>query len=473
MSQQEAMDPDLARLTKLHKLGVLDSSENEAIDQLVHEAVELCGVHIGLVTLIDESRQWFKSTVGLDGIWETPREIAFCNTCIETDAVLVVEDAHLDPRFSDNPLVTGDTNICFYAGAPLVLETGIRLGSLCLLDAAPNRINDAQRATLQEIASKIVDILRQKIRPVLPDTTAEVNGSSTPVIYAESSSLRIVWANQAASVDLNHSALLLSTYPLSSLITHSALMDSLDNLDKFAVILEVEEKANWPDSWRKLTIEKATPGRYGFLKISVERDPANLSPTFDEPDPSNNVKAKAMLTCANRLLINDGIAEISMRKVADAANVGLGHLQYYFPNKKALQMAMLDCALENLREHHLLNIAPLANPRDRYMGIAQAILEPGMEQDMFLVVQEFWSLARQNPEIADKLRQRQVSSRLFVGRILMEAAPNLTIADADLRAAQALALLRGAAMHVEPWVQSSSPPDFRDHIYVQLLQLSM
>ena len=111
------------------------------------------------VSLVDAERQWFVAGVGTFAV-STPRDAAFCNHAIRSDEILVVEDAGLDRRFARNPLVTGAPGIRFYAGAPLSLRHGVRLGTLCLIDTQPRALDDAGRRRLRDFAALAVSHLR-------------------------------------------------------------------------------------------------------------------------------------------------------------------------------------------------------------------------------------------------------------------------------------------------------------------------
>jgi diguanylate cyclase (GGDEF)-like protein len=144
------------RLETLHKSGLLDSSPEQAYDDITLLASYICGTPIAVVSLVDAERQWFKSSVGLDGS-ETPRDVSFCaHTILQPDTLLVVPDARLDSRFSDNSFVVNDPHIRFYAGAPLVTPEGHALGTLCVVDLTPRQLNDAQIHALQALARQVM-----------------------------------------------------------------------------------------------------------------------------------------------------------------------------------------------------------------------------------------------------------------------------------------------------------------------------
>jgi signal transduction histidine kinase len=151
------------RLALLKQLGILDTLEEQAYDDLTYLAAKICDTPISLVSLVDAGRQWFKSHHGLD-VRETPRELAFCAHAILSDDVFIVENADTDPRFSDNPLTVGAPYVKFYAGAPLILENNIRLGTLCIIDNVPRSITDEQINALKALSRQVVSQLQLRLK---------------------------------------------------------------------------------------------------------------------------------------------------------------------------------------------------------------------------------------------------------------------------------------------------------------------
>jgi len=151
----QAIDPEAARLAALRAYGVLDTAPDEALDELTRLAAGLFQTPVALVSLVDEHRQWFKSRVGLD-MTQTPREHAFCVHAMRGSDVMVVEDAHADPRFNANPLVTGAPGIRFYAGAPLVTPAGQAMGTLCVIDTQPRQFSTREREALRVLSHQVM-----------------------------------------------------------------------------------------------------------------------------------------------------------------------------------------------------------------------------------------------------------------------------------------------------------------------------
>ncbi|MGY8991698.1 MAG: GAF domain-containing protein, partial [Rhodospirillales bacterium] len=144
------------RLERLRLYRILDTPTEESFDRITRIVAETIGVPIALVSLVDEGRQWFKSKHGIDAA-ETSREIAFCSHAILGDKTFVVEDASQDDQFFDNPLVTSDPNIRFYAGAPLKTAEGLNLGTLCAIGQVPRKLSKSHQQLLEDLAHLVVD----------------------------------------------------------------------------------------------------------------------------------------------------------------------------------------------------------------------------------------------------------------------------------------------------------------------------
>ncbi|MFM9925305.1 diguanylate cyclase [Variovorax sp. H27-G14] len=144
------------RLASLDSYRLLDTTPEQAYDDLTTLASAVCRTPIALISLVDRDRQWFKARVGLSA-QETPRELAFCGHAIlQPDRILEVPDAKLDPRFASNALVTGEPYIRFYAGAPLVSVDGMPLGTVCVIDREPRRLSEGERGALKSLARQVV-----------------------------------------------------------------------------------------------------------------------------------------------------------------------------------------------------------------------------------------------------------------------------------------------------------------------------
>ncbi|MGI4831483.1 MAG: PAS domain-containing protein [Janthinobacterium lividum] len=142
------------RITALRQLEILDTSPEPEFDELVEIAAAICGTPIGLVSFVDEQRQWFKASIGLD-CTETRREVAFCDHTIRQSGLLLIEDATQDSRFADNPLVTGDAGLRFYAGISISNPSGQPVGTLCVLDRVPRTLTPEQRSALRILANQM------------------------------------------------------------------------------------------------------------------------------------------------------------------------------------------------------------------------------------------------------------------------------------------------------------------------------
>jgi len=150
-------------LETLRALDILDTEPEAEFDALVSAAAMVCDVPISLMTLLDETRQWFKARVGMDDVRETHRDAAFCAHAVLDDALFEVPDARQDARFVDNPLVTPDAGIRFYAGMPMRLASGHRVGVLCVIDRQPRQLSDHQRAVLRQLGLAAARLLEGRL----------------------------------------------------------------------------------------------------------------------------------------------------------------------------------------------------------------------------------------------------------------------------------------------------------------------
>jgi hypothetical protein len=189
---------EAARQRALDTYRVVDSLPEAAYDDIVQLAASICGVPVATVSLIDRDRQWFKAEVGL-GLTETSRDVAFCDHAIRSPGLLMeVPDARIDPRFVNNPLVTGDTAIRFYAGMPLVTPGGAAIGTVCVIDQQPRQLDPRQRSALAALARLTMNLLEGRHREreleraaLLATVTAAESSAPAPAVAASGYTLAI------------------------------------------------------------------------------------------------------------------------------------------------------------------------------------------------------------------------------------------------------------------------------------------
>ena len=147
-------DEEAARLETLRKYEILDTEPEIAFDDLALLASHICETPMAAISLVDEDRQWFKARIGI-AAHETPRSISFCSHAIEHRGIFIVQDASKDERLRDNPQVTGDPHLRFYAGAPLIARDGHALGTLCVVDRRPRRLTPEQSRALAALQRQV------------------------------------------------------------------------------------------------------------------------------------------------------------------------------------------------------------------------------------------------------------------------------------------------------------------------------
>src|ERR1035437_7033208 len=167
-------DNEAERLAALREYHVLDTAAEQAYDDITALAAYLCDVPIALITLVDESRTWFKSRLGLNE-QETPRDVAFCAHAILQTEPLIVRDALKDSRFADSALVTRTPHIRFYAGFPLSSPEGFALGTLRAIDRKPRQLSAQQKQAMQALSRQVMALLElRRVSARLADALANV-----------------------------------------------------------------------------------------------------------------------------------------------------------------------------------------------------------------------------------------------------------------------------------------------------------
>lgn len=197
-------DDEQNRLQILNALGILDGGPDERFDRLTRMARRVFGVPIALVSLVDLNRQWFKSCQGMD-FTSTARDISFCGHAILGDEIFVIPDALADARFDDNPLVIGAPGIRFYAGCPLRVSRGAKVGTLCIIDQQPRAFDAEDAAALKDLAAMVEDELTA-FQASTTDSLTRIWNRRGFLTLAQASLNQCVHQNQPATLayfDLN------------------------------------------------------------------------------------------------------------------------------------------------------------------------------------------------------------------------------------------------------------------------------
>lgn len=173
MSASSIPDHDaIRRAAALAEYALMDTPAEPAFDALVHEAAQACQAPIAIMSLLDNRRQWFKARVGVD-LTETPIEHAVCTLTISGEEPLVISDLTKDPRTSANPFVTGEPHVRFYAGAPIRLADGLRVGSLCVADTVPRPqgLSPWQEDRIMHLAGRAEALIDERRGQPVPTST--------------------------------------------------------------------------------------------------------------------------------------------------------------------------------------------------------------------------------------------------------------------------------------------------------------
>jgi GAF domain-containing protein len=187
---------EVGRLAALNRYAILDSEPEQSFDDLVTLAAHICQTPMAMLSLVDDHRQWFKSKFGVQ-VRETPKETSICAHAIQQGDLFVVPDTLKDERFRENPLVTGELHVRFYAGAPLVNEDGYALGTLCVVDREPRELDAAQKeaiSALGRLALRQMELRMnlQLLKDALNDRTREEHARELELKRLEEKLVRVI-----------------------------------------------------------------------------------------------------------------------------------------------------------------------------------------------------------------------------------------------------------------------------------------
>jgi GAF domain-containing protein len=187
---------DAGRVAALEKYAILDTDPEQTFDDLTLLASFICKTPIALISLVDEKRQWFKSRVGITDS-ETSRDIAFCSRAIQQSDLFIVPDALEDDRFRNNPLVMSEPHIRFYAGAPLINEDGYALGTLCVVDRLPRKLEPEQKDALKALSRLVLAQLELRrnlilLKEALTDRTREEHQRQRELLHVQETLMRVL-----------------------------------------------------------------------------------------------------------------------------------------------------------------------------------------------------------------------------------------------------------------------------------------
>ena len=187
---------ETARVAALNRYAILDSEPEQSFDDLVTLAAYICQVPMAMLSLVDDHRQWFKSKLGVQ-VKETPRESSICAHAIQHEDLFIVPDTLEDPRFRENPLVTGEPHIRFYAGTPLINEDGYALGTLCVVDREPRQLDAEQKDAINALGRLALRQMElrmnlQLLKDALNDRTREEHARELELKRLEEKLVRVM-----------------------------------------------------------------------------------------------------------------------------------------------------------------------------------------------------------------------------------------------------------------------------------------
>ncbi len=275
------------RLAALDSYNILDTAEDHELDELTILASAICQTPIALISMVDDKRQWLKSRKGLE-VTEISKEYSFCAYAIASDDdIMIVDDATKDERFAENPLVTGETKVVFYAGVPLINEEGFALGSLSVIDHEQKQLTEAQTAALKIIAKQVVTKLELRKKMLIIEKTNQELRDANIFIQKFASMAAHDIKNPLSSILLTSQALKIRLEKLQDDACERLIDLNISSTKRLMALLE--EMAAYSRSPSLLLEKKNTVDLKGLLRsvISLISVPNNIDIIL--PDETSEV----------------------------------------------------------------------------------------------------------------------------------------------------------------------------------------
>ncbi|WP_339800627.1 ATP-binding protein [uncultured Marinobacter sp.] len=301
------------RLRRLYQLDVLDTPAEPLYDDITRLASLICKTTYSTVSLIDRDRQWFKARNGNLEIQETSREISFCGHTILQDRPLILEDVRRDPRFRDNPFVTGEPWIRFYAGVPLITSDGFAIGTLCVFDPESRALSREQEEGLRLLATQVISRLEKRVEDALNYHIGDIlDASDLYVMLLDLCRDSVLYTNKALERRL-------SGLPSSAMAAFAALFPQL-TIDGFLADNQQEQtretRVHFNDGDEVTTdvrlINHREPGRHHLLIIVQDQAALRASRSEAEQARSNlRLFSQAAQQSLNLILITDASERIT------------------------------------------------------------------------------------------------------------------------------------------------------------------
>lgn len=453
MSILEGLSAEAYRLAALHELAALDTEEAPALEPLCLCAARLCGAAVAWIALVDASRHWLKASWGWSGAPARPRGNTPCDTVVRTAQCLSIEDLSAHPDWSDTPITNHSSAsagppLRAYSGVPLRLPDGQVVGTLAVLDPRSSEHGTAQLAGLGQLAALAVEILIDQSKHSLDQALMPEQEPQPACLLLQAQPSRVFHVSVGA-----RQGLLAAGYRLNG--------------------TDCPEPGTWEaiPGWRDVRYQQVPQGEAPITVVRAEVEPV---PADDEtvPQDAQTDRAAEFLRYANQVLLAEGYGNFSVRKVAKAADVGVGHLQHYFATKQELLEAMIEALSRTLWQHYAAHIAPVKHPLDRLLACAAFVLDDGKRYDRARLLREYTVMSQHEPKVAMALAAYFSRSRVTVTELLRELHPTLSESLAAARAAEIVSLLSSAFLFTQSVDASGRLPGYDAYLKARMVELA-